>query len=116
MVAGHSYGEYVALCAAGSLSEADLLRISETRGRLLSEKNGSSAGTMAAVSSDAAAIKKIMDKLSGITLANINSPTQCVISGELASIDNAVSVCKENGLAAKGAFLVCRQLRLDDLP
>lgn len=101
MVAGHSYGEYVALCAAKSLSEADLIKISETRGRILSEKKGAAPGTMAAVSSDAAAIKKIMDKLSGVTLANINSPTQCVISGERSSIDNAVSVCKENGLAAK---------------
>ena len=101
MVAGHSYGEYVALCAAGAFSEDDLFLISETRGRLLAEHKGTKVGTMAAVASDAAQVKGILNKMSGVTLANINSPTQCVISGEQTEIDNAISICKENGLAAK---------------
>jgi malonyl CoA-acyl carrier protein transacylase len=101
MVAGHSYGEYVALCAAGAFSEDDLYYISETRGRLLADKKGNQNGSMAAVSSDVAQVKEVLNKLSGVTLANINSPNQCVISGEQNEIDNAISVCKENGLAAK---------------
>ncbi|MDR3615875.1 MAG: SDR family NAD(P)-dependent oxidoreductase [Candidatus Obscuribacterales bacterium] len=101
MVAGHSYGEYVALYAAGAFSEDDLYYISETRGRLLADKKGNQNGSMAAVSSDVDQVREVLNKLSGVTLANINSPNQCVISGEQKEIDNAINVCKENGLAAK---------------
>ncbi len=101
MVAGHSYGEYVALCAAGSFSEDDLLKISEARGRILAQKDGAFTGAMAAVASDVSEVEKILGRLAGVTVANINSPNQCVISGEQTKIDNAISVCKENGLAAR---------------
>ena len=51
--AGHSYGEYVALCAAQVMSFADLMRISERRGRVVEETQGSGQVRMVAVQADA---------------------------------------------------------------
>ena len=53
MTAGHSYGEFVALCAAGSLTEDDLLRLSEARGRCMRDAAAGRSGAMAAVRADA---------------------------------------------------------------
>ena len=50
MAAGHSYGDYVALWSAGVMSETDLIKISEIRGRILSHTNGDGRGWMAALS------------------------------------------------------------------
>ena len=52
-VAGHSYGEYVALCAAGVFSEDVLIALSEARGRFIVESASPELGTMAAVEADA---------------------------------------------------------------
>ena len=49
MVAGHSYGELVALHAAGALDAAALARLSLARGRLMREAGGADAGAMAAL-------------------------------------------------------------------
>ena len=49
MVAGHSYGEFTALAAAGGIDAEQLLRISEARGRLMKEAAEAEAGAMAAV-------------------------------------------------------------------
>ncbi len=81
MVAGHSYGEYVALYTAGSLSFADLLKISAERGRILANANPESKGTMAAVSCLKNDLELILQDCPGVTIANINSPKQLVIAG-----------------------------------
>jgi acyl transferase domain-containing protein/NAD(P)H-dependent flavin oxidoreductase YrpB (nitropropane dioxygenase family) len=101
MVAGHSYGEYVALHAAGVFEEADLFNISEIRGRILSEKNGSGKGTMAAVSGQIEAVTSILKETQGVTLANINSPKQCVVAGEESAIQSALEAFKKHGVTAK---------------
>ena len=51
--AGHSYGEYVALCAAGAMDEDDLIRLSHRRGAILREKTALMPGGMAALDTDA---------------------------------------------------------------
>src|SRR5262249_2889069 len=48
-LAGHSYGDYVALCAAGALTEADLIRLSHERGRAIAEATDQMPGGMAAI-------------------------------------------------------------------
>jgi acyl transferase domain-containing protein/NAD(P)H-dependent flavin oxidoreductase YrpB (nitropropane dioxygenase family) len=101
MTAGHSYGEYVALCAAGAMSETDLYRISEQRGRILSQSNGDGRGSMAAFACNVETAEKILAHCPGVTLANINSPTQCVVSGEHAKIEAAVETAKKAGVQAK---------------
>jgi len=102
MVGGHSYGEYVALYAAGAMSEEDLLGISELRGRILAQhKNGNGKGTMAALACAVDEAKSVLAACEGVTLANINSPNQCVVSGEVSQVEKVVSVCKERGLQAR---------------
>ncbi|HNB23948.1 MAG TPA: acyltransferase domain-containing protein, partial [Candidatus Melainabacteria bacterium] len=98
--AGHSYGEYVALCAAGSLNLKDLIRISEIRGRLLTAKVDND-GTMAAVTAERQEVEKLLGTMRGITLANINAPNQCVISGATDAVNEAVSQFKNQKIAAR---------------
>ncbi|RTL41028.1 MAG: SDR family NAD(P)-dependent oxidoreductase [Candidatus Melainabacteria bacterium] len=101
MVAGHSYGEYVALHAAGVFEESALFEISEIRGRILSEKNGGGKGTMAAVSGPIEQVTNVLREVPGVTLANINSPKQCVVAGEESAVQNALEAFKKHGVAAK---------------
>lgn len=101
MVAGHSYGELVALCAAGALAFADLMRISEVRGRLFAQADLAKPGTMAALSAEKGQVEKLLGLVAGVTIANVNAPNQCVISGDTAAIEEALAICKKAGLAAK---------------
>lgn len=98
--AGHSYGEYVALCAAGVMNLKDLIRISELRGRLLTAKVEND-GTMAAVTAQRQDVEKLLSTMAGITLANINAPNQCVISGATDAVNDAVSAFKNQKIAAR---------------
>ncbi|HTX38694.1 MAG TPA: SDR family NAD(P)-dependent oxidoreductase [Bryobacteraceae bacterium] len=81
IVAGHSYGEYVALCAAGALSFSDLIRISEQRGRVVQETQGTEAVQMVAVQSDAKTVSNLLAKVSGVAIAGINAPNQTIVGG-----------------------------------
>jgi acyl transferase domain-containing protein/NAD(P)H-dependent flavin oxidoreductase YrpB (nitropropane dioxygenase family)/NAD(P)-dependent dehydrogenase (short-subunit alcohol dehydrogenase family) len=98
--AGHSYGEYVALSAAGVMSLKELIRISELRGRLLSA-SVENDGTMAAVTAQRQDVEKLLSTMAGITLANINAPNQCVISGATDAVNDAVSAFKNQKIAAR---------------
>src|SRR5205814_7655605 len=100
MTAGHSYGEYVALAAAGVLSDSSLFDISECRGRAIKDTTLEEAGTMAAVQADAQAVTKALAGIQGITLANHNSPRQTVISGATQAVRSAVQTLEAAGLAA----------------
>jgi acyl transferase domain-containing protein len=65
-LAGHSYGEYVALCAAGAMDEDELLRLSHRRGAILREKTAFMPGGMAALDTDADTALTIIADLDGI--------------------------------------------------
>ncbi len=107
-VAGHSYGEFVALHAAGVYDVETLFLLSEARGRFMVEAaNGGDAGTMAAVSADAATVAAAIDGIEGIVLANLNAPTQTVISGTTVGIATAVERVKERGLRARQLPVAC---------
>jgi acyl transferase domain-containing protein/NAD(P)-dependent dehydrogenase (short-subunit alcohol dehydrogenase family)/acyl carrier protein len=107
MTAGHSYGEYAALAAAGVISDSALFDLSESRGRAIKDTTHDEAGTMAAVSADADAIAKALDGMEGITLANHNSPRQTVISGANAVVGAAIKKLETAGLAAKLIPVAC---------
>ncbi|CAK4829134.1 unnamed protein product [Aphanomyces euteiches] len=98
MLAGHSYGEITALCAAQSIDEQTMLRIARTRGELMAEA-AVAEGAMSAVFHD----KELAEWLAveaarfGVAIANRNSPVQTVISGESAAI-----IALENMLSEKG--------------
>jgi len=100
MVAGHSLGEYAALCAAGVFDFETGLKLVRKRGELMSSAvNDGSEGTMAAIIAlDQSKIEEICNKVDGVCeLANINSPMQIVISGEKEAIKEAMDLASEAG-------------------
>jgi acyl transferase domain-containing protein/NAD(P)-dependent dehydrogenase (short-subunit alcohol dehydrogenase family) len=94
-VAGHSYGELVALYAAGVVSEDDLLLVSEARARLMSDV-GTEAGGMAAVALPLEQATTYV-QATGITVANHNAPRQVVLSGPVARLEPVLERLKSDG-------------------
>ena len=94
--AGHSLGEYTALTAAGSISFEDGLELVMKRAEFMQEAATNSKGAMLAVIGyERALIEKAMDSVS-ISFANINTPTQIILSGEKEQI-----ILAENQLKGK---------------
>jgi len=102
VVAGHSYGELVALSVAGCFDIRDLLQLSEDRGTLILKAAGSDPGTMAAVSAGSKETSAVLAGVEGIVIANINAPDQSVISGTSAAVAQAVAALRDAGFSAKG--------------
>jgi acyl transferase domain-containing protein len=101
-VAGHSYGEYVALHIAGCLSRSDLLRLSAYRGRVCAEAAESRPGAMAAVQADASATEAALKELNiAADVANRNGPEQTVIAGPVETIEIAIGQLTRRGLRAR---------------
>ncbi|MES9990551.1 MAG: SDR family NAD(P)-dependent oxidoreductase [Candidatus Thiodiazotropha sp.] len=102
MFAGHSYGEFVALFAAGAFDFKTLLSISEARGRFIVDeavRSGSELGTMAAVKGDRIEIEKIIKQISNVNVANHNAPTQSIISGSSKAIAQAMDSLSKADIA-----------------
>lgn len=99
---GHSYGELVALHAAGRFTSDDLFRLSKCRGQLMAEAGqGPDTGTMLAVQAGPAVLEKLLaDEKLDLTLANKNAPRQTVLSGKKSEIDRAEESCRRMGLRA----------------
>ena len=109
VMGGHSYGELVALAAAGVLPPAALPALSERRGvRILDAcaANGD-AGTMAAVAGDAAAVAAAIADFGGVVVANENAPDQAVISGPTGAVTAAVAHLAAAGMAARTIPVAC---------
>lgn len=107
-VAGHSLGEYSALVAAGALRLADAVRLVRKRGQYMQEAVPAAQGAMAALLGlDLAAANEICREAAQgevVTLANLNSPGQLVIAGDVAAVGRAVELAKARG--AKRAILL----------
>jgi len=108
--AGHSLGEWGALYAAGVISFENTLRVLKARGEFIQAACEANPGAMLAVINlDRAVLEKIAAETE-VTLANINSPGQIVLSGSAAGIARAEVLCKEAGakralpLPVAGAF------------
>jgi [acyl-carrier-protein] S-malonyltransferase len=100
-VAGHSLGEYSALCAAGALGIADTARLLRLRGRSMQEAVPVGEGAMAAILGlDLPAVERAAaDGSDGdvCAVANDNAPGQVVISGHVAAVNRAIELCKAAG-------------------
>jgi acyl transferase domain-containing protein len=109
MLGGHSYGELVALCTAGAIPEEALLDLSELRGRriLESTEHAQDPGTMAAVAADPATTMAHLAGLSGVVIANENSPEQSVISGPTREVQEAVERLLAASIAAQPIPVAC---------
>jgi [acyl-carrier-protein] S-malonyltransferase len=107
-VAGHSLGEYSALCAAGSLSLADAARLLRRRGRAMQEAVPVGVGAMAALLGlDIAAAEAVAAEAAQgevCQAANDNDPAQVVVSGHRGAVERAVEIARARG--AKRALLL----------
>lgn len=96
--AGLSLGELTAHAAGETFSFEDGLRLVQKRGDLMDEACTATVGGMAAlIGADESAARQLADD-EDVDVANINSPGQIVISGELAKVEAAVAVAKEHGI------------------
>ncbi|MBQ1017583.1 amino acid adenylation domain-containing protein [Micromonospora sp. D93] len=100
LMVGHSLGEYVAGCLAGVFSLADALRLVSARGELVER---TPVGAMLAVSLPETAVAELL--VDGLSLAAVNAPELCVLSGTPETIDEL-----RRRLTADG--VECRPLRV----
>jgi [acyl-carrier-protein] S-malonyltransferase len=96
--AGLSLGELTAHAAAGTFDFENGVKLVQQRGTFMDEACSATVGGMAAmIGADENAVRQLADQ-EDVDVANINSPGQIVISGELAKVEAAVAVAKEHGI------------------
>jgi [acyl-carrier-protein] S-malonyltransferase len=103
LAAGHSLGEWSAHVAAGTLRFADAVRAVKARGRAMQLAVPAGQGAMAAILAlDPAKVAEACQEAAAetgqvVSAANLNSPSQTVISGTLAAVERASAIAKEKG-------------------
>jgi acyl transferase domain-containing protein/NAD(P)H-dependent flavin oxidoreductase YrpB (nitropropane dioxygenase family)/short-subunit dehydrogenase/acyl carrier protein len=105
--AGHSYGEYTALAAAGALSDADLMHLSFARGRAIREAAKTAPGGMIAADTSAEAIAPHLTGIADVWIANHNSPTQTVIAGTDEGVKLAAEKLQAAGIRSQRIAVAC---------
>ncbi|MER5829080.1 acyltransferase domain-containing protein, partial [Streptomyces mirabilis] len=98
-VAGHSAGEYAALCVAGALTLEDGLRLVCRRGRLM--RDGTPAGGMLAVFAAEDVVRGLVAEVDGLELAVVNGPGQYVVGGPPEAVAAARARLAERGTPAE---------------
>ena len=93
---GHSIGEYVAACLAGIFSLDDALGLVASRGRLM---QGLPSGSMLTVSVPEREIAPLLKD--GLSLAAVNSPSLCVVSGRTEAVKDLQEKLTKNGVACR---------------
>ena len=101
-VAGHSLGEYTALCAAGVFSLSDTARLLRIRGQAMQAAVPVGVGAMCALLGadleKAAQLAEAAAEGEVCEVANDNDPSQVVLSGHKAAIERAVALAKDHGI------------------
>jgi [acyl-carrier-protein] S-malonyltransferase len=99
--AGHSLGEYAALCAAGVFTFAETMRLVQIRGAAMQEAAERNPGGMTAVFGlDKETLTAIFEELKdagSVEVANHNSPLQVVLTGEKVALQKAAELAKKRG-------------------
>jgi [acyl-carrier-protein] S-malonyltransferase len=100
-LAGHSLGEYTALCSAGVFSLQDTARLLRIRGKAMQQAVPVGIGSMAAILGlDAHEVESLADDAAlgeVCVIANDNSPGQIVLSGHKTAIERAITLASERG-------------------
>ncbi|MFC0549224.1 type I polyketide synthase [Kutzneria chonburiensis] len=105
LLAGHSYGELVALSAAGSFGPATLLALSRARAESILGAAGDDPGTMAAFTAGLPEVASVLtDEL---VVANHNGPKQVVLSGPTPAVRAAVETLRAAGVSGKQIPVAC---------
>ena len=96
---GHSIGEFTAACLSGCMSLEDVLTLVVRRGRLM---HGQEKGAMLSVGITESEIPGILAEFSGqLSLAAVNSPQHCVISGNIAAVETLAKQLTEKNIFCK---------------
>jgi [acyl-carrier-protein] S-malonyltransferase len=107
-VAGHSLGEYTALCAAGAFDLATTARLLKLRGQAMQQAVPVGQGAMAALLGlsleGAQQVAEEASRGEVCTVANDNDPNQLVVSGHRGAVERALDIAKEKG--ARRALLL----------
>ncbi|MGH2718851.1 MAG: acyltransferase domain-containing protein, partial [Actinomycetota bacterium] len=110
LAGGHSFGELVALAAAGAIPPGDLLGLGEARAAAILAAAGDDPGTMAAVRGDEATVRAALGAIpaaSSVVIANLNAPDQSVISGPTPAIAATLEGLADAGIAGRGIPVAC---------
>jgi polyketide-type polyunsaturated fatty acid synthase PfaA len=99
--AGHSFGEWTALWAAGVLSDEDYFKAAKARGQAMAAPDDPNfdAGTMLAVKGDVEKIREELKAFPDITLANFNSNNQVALAGSKVAVAKVQQVLAEKGFS-----------------
>jgi acyl transferase domain-containing protein/NAD(P)-dependent dehydrogenase (short-subunit alcohol dehydrogenase family)/NAD(P)H-dependent flavin oxidoreductase YrpB (nitropropane dioxygenase family) len=103
MFAGHSYGEFVALFAAGAIDFDALMNLSAARGRFIvdaASSQGAELGTMAAVNAPRQVVEEAIADIDGVVIANHNAPLQSIISGSRKALEASAAKLAQVGVEA----------------
>jgi malonyl CoA-acyl carrier protein transacylase len=96
-LAGHSLGEYNALMAAGAFDFMTGLRLVQKRGELMAEAKNGAMAAVVGLSPEAVMRLVAANRLTGLDLANYNSPLQTVVSGQAEDIQRAGPIMEQAG-------------------
>ncbi|MEV5281430.1 SDR family NAD(P)-dependent oxidoreductase [Streptomyces sp. NPDC051993] len=110
MAGGHSYGELVALAAAGALTPDALLDLSAHRAESILDSLGDDPGAMAAVTAAPADVERVLAGagLGGrVVAANRNGPRQTIVSGPTALVDEAMEHLRGAGHGVRRIPVAC---------
>ena len=103
IVGGLSIGEYSAFYASGILSDKDAMAIAEKRGLAMAKNTDIKCKMFAVIGAEKELVEKTCKDISNkneypVEISNLNAPGQIVIAGEKNSIDEVISILKENGV------------------
>ncbi len=101
---GHSVGEIVAACVAGLIPLEDAVTVIAARGRLM---EATPEGAMMAVEAGEADLRPLVARYADLSLAAINGPAQCVVSGGRDSVEAVGKALDQRGVRAKRLAVSC---------
>ncbi|WP_425543486.1 SDR family oxidoreductase [Streptomyces luteireticuli] len=110
MAAGHSYGELVALGAAGVLSSEAVLDLSVARAEAIVRAAGDEPGAMAVVAAEPGKAEALLDEgglLGRAVVANHNAPAQSVVSGDAPAVEQVLAAAADAGLSTRRLPVPC---------
>ncbi|MGH9126955.1 MAG: beta-ketoacyl synthase N-terminal-like domain-containing protein, partial [Acidimicrobiales bacterium] len=113
LAGGHSFGEMVALAAAGAIPAGELLGLGEARAAAIRAAAGDDPGTMAAIAADEATVLAALAALAAssaagsVVIANLNAPDQTVISGPAAAVEVALRGFTEADISGRQIPVAC---------
>ncbi|MDR2895939.1 MAG: SDR family oxidoreductase [Propionibacteriaceae bacterium] len=107
MVAGHSYGELPALAFAGVIASEDLIPLSQARAAAILAAVDEDPGAMAAVVASPTEVEEMLNGRAGVWAVNYNSPSQVVVAGRTADVEQFIESCHDSGVKAKRLDVAC---------